>query len=550
MKLSLAALSFALLTGCPPPDTGTTPANGSGSGSGSATPAQAGDNSVEVPPIKVEGIVFEPAAISRPGMPTTSPKGNPTLDKQRKTYASAKDATFKQAYAAQLASMLYLEFKKESQTAKTDEERDALTKKWLTEARQVLRDAAAAAGAGKAEDLTLRMLGSYELLFDDFAGAEKAWAELVNLEPNGKDATYNRAWWALSLLWQFKNAEALAVVKDQTLSDKQPEMAYAMAWARWRAGDDAGAWQAMTVAASVPPNKWTDSPTQEAVDRDIMVFAGRTNIGFDQALPQLTKIFGAAKPLQYAMLAKLGLQSYGYAGRWADGIKALEKAIEVGGADVPPNDRVVIRFVQADYSVRLDAPETTAKYGKQTIEAVAACGAKCKDQEKADYITQVYGIGRVFHLLYATANDVRYYQPAHDLYALTVPLILDPKMRGEAQTDATALDKTLQNTKAGTGKHDVQAMGVLLARHNQQVQACYEATLATNPKLGGTVVVTLESDQTGVIKGVATEPKAGLADLSAVSGCVAEHAKTWKLPTRGQPGATRIKLTYTLSPKK
>ncbi|MCX5747414.1 MAG: AgmX/PglI C-terminal domain-containing protein [Proteobacteria bacterium] len=547
MKLPLAALSFVLLTGCPPPDQGTTPESGSGSGSAAKT-AMAGDNAIEVPAYELKGVMFEPGALSRPGMPTTIPKGKPNLDKQRKLYASQKDPVLKQAYGAQLASMLYLEFKTEDGKAKTDAEHEDAKKKWLTEARQVLRDAATAAGEGKVDDLTLRMLGSYELLFDDYAGSEKAWSALVNKDPNGKEAAYNRAWWALSLLWQYKNAEALAVVKDQPLADKQPELAYAMAWARWRTGDEAGAWKALNVAAGA--KAWTDQPTHDALERDILVFAGRTNTTFEAALPEVTAFAGKAKPLLYPMLAKLGLSSYGFAGRWAEGVKALEKALETAGDTVPPNDRVVIRYVEADYTVRLDAPVETAKFAKQAIEAIAACGTKCKDQEKQDYVTNIYGIGRLFHLLYATSNDVRYYGPAHDLYELTIPLLMDPARRAEAQKDAAALELTLKNTKVGTGKHDTQAIGVLLARHNQEAQACYETSLAMNPKLGGSVVVTLESDQTGVIKGVATEPKAGLADLSAVAGCIGEHAKTWKLPTRGQPGSTRIKLTYALSAAK
>ena len=63
-------------------------------------------------------------------------------------------------------------------------------------------------------------------------------------------------------------------------------------------------------------------------------------------------------------------------------------------------------------------------------------------------------------------------------------------------------------------------------------------------------LVYLEVDATGGVKGVATDPKSGLADMSAVAGCVTEKAKTWKLPKRGMPGTTRIKLVYTMSPRK
>ena len=159
-------------------------------------------------------------------------------------------------------------------------------------------------------------------------------------------------------------------------------------------------------------------------------------------------------------------------------------------------------------------------------------------------------MGRLFHVLYATANDVRYYQPAHDLYSFTVDKIMDTALRTQAQKDQLTLAATLKNTKVGTGTHDKDAVGALLGRHNQEVQACYEAALAANPKLGGSLTVNLESDESGVIKGASTEPKAGLADLSAVAGCVAEHAKSWTLPKRGMAGTTRIKLSFSLAPRK
>ena len=548
MKHAAVALVTLALTGCPGPDSGgggTTP--GGGSGSAGAKTAVAGDVSFDIPAIEIKGVTFEPDALSRPGMPTTEPKGKPSLDKQRKTFAGAKDPVFKQVYAAQLATMLYLEFKKDNEKAKTDAERDEAKKKWLTEARQVLRDGATAAGEGKVDELTLRMLGTYELLFDDYAGSEKVWAAMVNKEPNDKETPYRRAWWALSLLWQNKNTEALAVVKDQAVSDKQPELAYATAWARWRTGDEAGAWTAMITAATA--KTWTDVPNTEAMQRNVVVFAARTNLGLDAAVAPLTTVFGKAKAQQYAMFGKL-FQSYGFAGRWADGVSAIEKAFEAGGDTVPGDDKVVLRFTEADYTVRLDTPEVAAKYGKLAVDAIAACGAKCPETMKQDYISGTYGMGRLFHLLYATSNDVRYYQPAHDIYAVTVSSIMDTTRRAEAQKDQVALELTLKNTKVGTGRHEPQAIGVLLNRHDQEVQACYEAALGANPKLGGSLTMNLESDATGAIKGVATEPKAGLADMSAVAGCVGEHAKTWKLPKRGQPGSTRIKLTYTMSPAK
>ncbi len=535
---SLPFLLVALVAcGSSAKDYMTTPGGGGeGSGGGAGKPAAAGDVSFEVPVVEIKGLVFEPEALGRPGMPLVEARKKTTIEKQRATFATTKDPVQKEAQAAILATLLY-------QKSKDDK---ASEKALFGEGRQALRDAAQGSG-DKVDEITLRMLGSYELLLEDFPAAEKAWGALVNKAPKDKEAGFNRAWWAYSLLKQFKNAEALAVVKDEALSDKQPELAYATAWAKWRNNDDAGAWTAIVAAAK----GWGQNTGRDALDRDVYLFAGRSNVSLAEVTPQMFAVFGAKqKGQQYGVLAKLGLQSYGFAGRWADGVAALETAADLAGETIPANDRPVVRYSQADFQVRLDTPDTAAKYALKAVEALPGCGAKCSEKDKQDIVYGVYGMGRLFHVLYATANDVRYYQPAHDLYAATVSLIMDDAKRAEAQKDQTVLEQTLKNTKAGTGTHDKGAIGALLGRHNQEVQACYEAILAANPKLGGTVIVNLEADASGAIKGVSTEPKAGLADIAAVAGCVGEHAKTWKLPKRGMPGSTRIKLSYTMSARK
>ena len=326
--------------------------------------------------------------------------------------------------------------------------------------------------------------------------------------------------------------------------EKEPELAYVTAWAKLRAGDGAGAWQAIGVAA----RGWGQRTRHDELEREVLWFAGRANVAPDQAVSLITGTLGKAKLQQYELTAKLGLSGYAGAGRWAAGVTALERAISLAGSIVPPNDLPVIRYSEADFSVRLDAPDAAAKYAKQALDALDACGSSCTAKDKADTIQGVYLMGRLFHILYATANDHTYYEPAHQLYDLTIPK-LDPTNQAQAQNDLKKLETTLRNMKVGTGTHDKSAIGALLPRHNLEVQACYEQALMSNPKLGGTVTVNLESDQTGVIKGVSTEPKAGAADLSAVAGCIAERAKAWKLPKRGMPGNTRIKAPFTLSSK-
>jgi hypothetical protein len=226
-------------------------------GSAAAKSSSVGDAAFDLPATEIKGVVFEPEAMYVPAMMLYEPKKKTTLDKQRKTFADTKDAVQKEAQAAVLATLLYEQAKGEKD--------DSGKKPLFTEARQALRDAAQNSG-DKVDEVTLQLLGRYELLLDDYAAAEKAWGELVQKLPKDKDIETWKAWWAYMLLRQGKNAEALDVVKNEQLSEKQPELAYVAAWARLRTGDDAGAWQAILTAAK----GWKDLPGRDALDRDVL----------------------------------------------------------------------------------------------------------------------------------------------------------------------------------------------------------------------------------------------------------------------------------------
>src|SRR5690606_17026279 len=106
------------------------------------------------------------------------------------------------------------------------------------------------------------------------------------------------------------------------------------------------------------------------LDRDVLLFAGRADPPLVTAFQRLSSIYPKGTDQEYALLAKLCLQSYHFAGRWADGVKALERAVAIIGKQVPVNDLPVIRLQQADYTVRLDDPVTAAKYAKQAVDAL------------------------------------------------------------------------------------------------------------------------------------------------------------------------------------
>src|SRR5262249_24213766 len=155
-----------------------------------------------------------------------------------------------------------------------------------------------------------------------------------------------------------------------------------------------------------------------------MLFAARTNVAFTDAMPQLLAVLAKDKARQYEVLAKLGPLGYGFAGRWAEGEAAIDQAVKVAGSTVPPQDPPRLRYAQATFAAPLDAPDQAAAFAKQVLDALPPCGTKCSDKDKDDVVQALYGMGRLFHGVYATSDDQRYFQPAHDLYTMTAPIIM------------------------------------------------------------------------------------------------------------------------------
>jgi hypothetical protein len=349
---------------------------------------------------------------------------------------------------------------------------------------------------------------------------------------------------------QYKNAEALATVKDETPTDKTPELAYVTAWAKFRANDGAGAWQAIVTASK----GWGSLPSRDALDFELYLFAGRTGTTLNDAITQLTPLFGKGPDVQQDVLSKLALTSYKFTGRWADGIAALDKTIAIGATSPAMQVKFAQampawRYQQVDFALRLDDPAQVEKYAKLTTDALAACASNCAPKDVQGYDMNLAGVTTLLFVWYATAHDDRFYQPAKDLFQLLIPLVNSEPVFVKQSTDLEQFHMNFMK-KPNEGAHAKDQMARLLELHNQEIQTCYELALAANPKLGGTLVMNLESDQTGEMKGVSTDPKAGISDMSAVAACAIEHAKTWRLPKIANgtgTHATRIKITYNMS---
>ena len=104
MRKSLAFVLTGLVA-CGGPAAGPVGPSGGGGGAGGSKPTGPGDVSFEVPAIEVKGLLFEPEALGRPGMPIVNAKRATTVDKQRALFEKTKDPVQKQAHAAVLATM-------------------------------------------------------------------------------------------------------------------------------------------------------------------------------------------------------------------------------------------------------------------------------------------------------------------------------------------------------------------------------------------------------------------------------------------------------------
>jgi tetratricopeptide (TPR) repeat protein len=562
---------------------------------------------IEIPAIEIQGMVLEPHAIRQPWVPTVAwppfYQDEDALEKQRGLVRRTKNPVRKQALTTVLAAMLYRAASPASSVLASPAMRDSAL---LAEARRLLREVVQGLGDRTVDETTWRLLGTCDLLVGDYPAAEKTWQALVDRYPDSKDEPSHRAWLVYALLKQFKNTAALAAVAAERLDARHPELAYVTAWARWRAHDNAGAWEAMTAAVQ----RWDEAAAvcrddrhacivntsymdRRPFEREVRLLAGHANASLDQAMAVFAVLapdgFGGARVQRYELLRWLGL-GYGRAGRWTSGVAALDKAIEIGGNDIPPDDRVAIRAAQADFTVRLDTPELTAKYAVQAIDALSRCdtgqpvgagsptswalptGASIDDlpslasqrqlQESvtaqglqgaqrqgclkvsADTVQRLHTIAQLFYQLHEATNDHRYYQPTYDLFAMTIPLLGNGATRARAQQEMRKLEAGLAQSTSANHALDRTALHDLLVLHDEEVTACYEASLTAHPALTGGIALALEVDGRGAVQRATARPIEGGADLTAVAGCIAERARGWKLPVRG---GARLTLSYTLS---
>lgn len=472
---------------------------------------------------------YQPEAIAPLSMLLVRGPRRQSLDRMRA--AVARSRIDRRATPARRALDVHLLATALFEAARLDPTRRAAL---LGEARAALADVRARDGLST-DDVTLTMGAALAFALDDRAGAEPYLSELASRYADRATGLAARTQLVYARLRDGDDAIAAALVGDATPTAAAPELAYVIAWVRFRAGDGPGAAAAITLAAQ----GWTAAATRAAIDRDFLLMHARSGLApaiADDAIAAITS--DAAR--RHALRTQLAT-GYAFAGRAADAVELLERDV-AANPDAAPTSRLT----QAELTrYGGDAQKQLAAW-RAAAAAVAAC-ASCASERTA--LGDALAARAVeAHTVFATTGDVSYRALAAELYKLFAaqPDLTERTDRARVSQYAEDFGRLAppdDNTQYG------DAVPALLALRQPEVAACLEGALQRWPTTGGAVRLTLEVDRQGAVAGVAIDPPRGEAGLTAVAGCVEDRARTWTLPTRPRGGVARVQVRYVLGAK-
>ena len=489
------------------------------------------DLTIDMATTTLQGTLFVPEGLAPPPMLVVRPSRKTTLDKQRaawkKLAADAKAPLARKATEAQvLATLLFDRLRGLPADAPT---RGPL----LDEARAALA-AVHDAGKDKTDRTTLEMAAALALGAGDRAGAERYLDELIARFPDSGADSMARAQLAYVQLVAGKDDEATTALAGQEPLAARPDLAYVIAWLRFRAGNGPGAAAAIALAAS----GWKDDGTRPALTRDYLIMTTRGGVAPTEAAAGVTG-FVPDGPARSGALLDLA-QAYDLAGRPDDAAAAIELALAQLGATLAPIDQLAARRTQAELARKSGHIADLGARWAAVTDALARC-KDCDVDVRHGVATELAKLAYELHTIYVTSGDPRHRAAAMELYRLHAGL-------GDADGAAVAAHArelgTAHVPEDGSQYHE--AIRAPIVARFQSVLACYEARLQGTRTLGGPLTVRLEVDQRGQVSGVTTEPAGGLDGMAAVATCIERDARTWTLPSRPRPGVARISLPFVL----
>jgi len=452
-----------------------------------------------------------------------------------------------EAYAKSLeleAKLSTAKGKQAEKLQKQKEQAEADHKNFRVEARDALRKLF---DAGNREEATLQMLSVAEMTLGEDDAATKVFEEAVKL-PDSKNLDYYKTWLTLEYLKADRNADALALVDGWDRSNVKGSIdqlaAYVTAWAKFRAADYPAAVAEITKSVEL----WGNRPGRDEVTEEAAFFMARAGTPVADADAALTKLTGGNADKRYRFLYFLA-QQYQAAGYFANGAEVLKLLASGDVRDpVPINDQMAFRFERATMELMADHPTEAANLLLEAYSLLEPCGESCSAGYKDAVAKSIAQYGTLFHTLYATSLDEKYYEPAKMLYDFYVNKMDQPDkevIRGYLGR----LTDTKENADPRQGKHDTETMTKALQLKQNVVKACYESRLAFDPKLAGPLKLTLNVTNTGTVEGVTTEPAPGKDGMAFVAGCLTERAKSWTFPGRTVPGNTAVVWPLEFAPE-
>ncbi|HVK78709.1 MAG TPA: hypothetical protein VM734_35660 [Kofleriaceae bacterium] len=537
VRLSLVLLPIAAACGpkhaTPPP---SSPAD--------ATP-KSEDLSAEMQKVALAGTIFRPEAIAPMNMVLVRPSKKLTVDQQRAAWKKAvknpKLPLANRATEAQILATVLWDAGKAKPV-----ERPAL----LAEAREALA-ALHRAAAGQLDVTSLEMAAALALAVNDRPGATPYLDELIARFPGEPAGVTARSQRAFHLLQAGDDAAAAALLTGVDLATAPAELAYVIAWSRFRARDLPGA--STAIAAAI--KGWTNETYRKPIVRDFLIITARAGAAPADAAATLAALPWAPatgteadkaialRNLRYDLTYKLS-QAYGLAGRPELAAATIELALAVVGDKAQPADVVVYRLEQAEYLRRAGKITELAAAWRAARAALDQCAAACTAGDRKGFGDGLATRAVELHTVFATTGDVRYQAAAKALYELfaALPDRADAEQVGQYAADFAA------TTAPDTGAQYADGLVAPLSARLQEIAGCYEEILQGERALAGTLALILEIDQAGAVTGVATDPAGGDAGLAAVARCAETRARGWTLPARPRPGVARIKTIYELSP--
>jgi tetratricopeptide (TPR) repeat protein len=479
--------------------------------------------------VPIEGVVFVPGAMGRPGMVRINPAKKPAVDKQRATYEKATGAG-KEVQGQILVTLIYDESKanQDPETAKI----------LLDDAHDILKQMLAAAPNAAAVE-TLQMATWFEIGNGNYEGAAKIFEEMVARFPDKNLAT-NKAWLAYCYLRLGRDADAAKLVEGAAATAEDPNTAYVIAWSSFRARKADAARAAITAAA----RGWKSEGTRPNLEFELVLLLARTGTSLDEAAGVIAEVAAAR---QYKLLYQLN-EAYAASGQPDKAIGALDKATAVAGDSMVKSDAVIFRFRQAEYAYLMNDPVRAAEFAIDTHAKLAGCDDACKANNAEPVAAGMAQFGQFFHTIYAQTLDEKYFEPARKLYEAYIAIPGRPDTE-EKKRYLEDLTQVKANAKPEAGVHKEDLMANMMTLHQSRVVGCYEGVLQKEKTLTGSLKFILNIDNTGAVTGVTTEPAPGQEGIPAVGACVEESSKAWRFPGRSQVGVTAVVVTYNFSPK-